>query len=114
VASGRWNDILGTAKSKSHSAFEIEERHLSPGQPLYVLGLVHRREPTRGEAAYRTVADVAVVGGTEEAKVIVHAGSERDLLGDLRRERTYLDLVLAVLCALTAAVGIGMVLATAL
>jgi hypothetical protein len=114
VSSGRWDAIVGAAKARDYAAFELEQRHLSPGEQLYVLGLVHRREPTPAEAGYRTVADVPVIGAAEGAKVVVHAGTERDLLANLRRERTYLDLLLAAFGALTAAVIIAAVVTSAL
>ena len=49
-----------------------------------------------------------MVGGSEEAKLIVHAGSERDLLKRIRTERFYLTAMLGAVAAMTIAI-IGVV-----
>ncbi len=93
---------------KSYVAFVVEERYLEPGEQLYVLGRITRRETSTQEAAYRGPAGIPVVGGSEEAKLIVHAGSERDLLKRIRTERFYLTAMLGAVAAMTIAI-IGVV-----
>jgi hypothetical protein len=89
--------------SPGHVRFIALERYLMPGEELYMLGHVNRYRNAQGESMYRSLATTPYIQGTSEAKVFVHAGSERSILRGLQREKT----VATVMVAATAMVGMA-------
>lgn len=114
VEVGRWKSILGSIEVKPYASFEIEERQLSPGESLYVLGMVDHRQPTEDGGGYRAAAGVPVIGAAEGAGLIVYAGTERGLLAKLRWKRTCLDLLRAAFLVLTVTLMVVSAIATAM
>lgn len=97
---------VGALRSSSaHVHWVVEQSVLDPGERLYVLGQCRRVENPKGAGSYRADSTMPVVGGSADARIIVHAGTERSLLRSIGLERTYLDLLTAGLAgvALSAA-----------
>ncbi len=93
----------------AHVRWIVEQSALDPGERLYVLGQCKRVENPKADGGYRADATVPVVGGSADARLIVHAGTERSLLRSIGLERGYLDLLTAVLVGVAVSVAATMI-----
>ncbi len=96
--------------SGTHVRWMVEEGYLERGEPLYLLGSCQRVDDPKAVASYRGDATRPVVRGGDGA-LILHAGDEGSLLGILRRERRWLDLLGAALVGVSVSLlGLSLVL----
>lgn len=91
-----------------HLHWTVEQSVLDPGEALYVLGQCARIEDPKAAGSYRADSTMAVVGGSADARIIVHAGTERSLLRSIGLERSYLDLLAAALSGVAASLALTM------
>lgn len=106
LAAALANSPVGALRAGGlHVRWIVEESVLDPGERLYVLGQCKRIEDPKPAGSYRADATVPVVGGSADARLVVHAGTERTLLRSMGLERGYLDLLTGAL----ATVAVGMV-----
>lgn len=86
-----------------HLAYEVEERIIRAGEPLYVLGDVSGIKLKSSELGYRAVSGAPTLGGAGVAPVLVHAGDERGLVSTLSAQaRAANSLAVVAGCASTA------------
>jgi hypothetical protein len=105
--------LLAGLLQSDYSSFELEEQMIDQGEALYALGEVQQckaADPGLGRAGARPVP---IVGGTPGRPLILYAGGERSLLGQLGRERLALDLALGAYGLLTCAL-LGLMLVAAI
>ncbi len=101
---------VGTIRpDPAHVRWIVEQSVLDPGERLYVLGQCKRVDNPKADGGYRADATVPVVGGSADARLIVHAGTERSLLRSIGLERGYLDLLTAVLVGVAVSVVATMI-----
>jgi hypothetical protein len=93
----------------AHIRWVVEQSALDPGERLYVLGQCKRVENPKADGGYRADATMPVVGGSADARLIVHAGTERSLLRSIGLERGYLDLLTAGLVGVAVSVAATMI-----
>lgn len=91
------------AYSSGGDVFVFEESYLQPEETLYVFGVVVKQKPAETAVAYRESSSIPIIGGAQDKKLIVYAGTEGSLLQNIRRELRYLDLVFYSLVALNVA-----------
>lgn len=95
--------------SAPHVHWVVEQNVLDPGEKLYVLGQCKRVENPKGVGSYRADSTMPVVGGSPDARIIVHAGTERSLLRSIGLERGYLDLLTAALAGVAISAAATMI-----
>jgi hypothetical protein len=82
------------------SIYVLEERFLSPGEPVHVIGRVLRFEPGNGPDGR-----IPVIGGTAAEPLVIHAGTRRTLLRGLSVERAFLTAALPICAAITLSIA---------
>ena len=79
-----------------HANIFLEESHLSPSEPLFILGQVTQLNANhQDDAIYRDTANTPTIGGSE-AQLIVCAGSRASLASLLRRRFLALEIVMVI------------------
>lgn len=104
-----WTDTLTRRtgpldRHPSHICYVVTEQVLRPGELLYVLGEVIDVQMRGSEQGYRAVRGAPTLGGAE-APLVIYAGTERGLLGELQAERVGLGVLLAVALGSLALLG---------
>ncbi len=90
----------------NHVTYQVEERVIRDGEPLYVFGHVSGLELRSAEQGYRSVRGAPRLGGADNPPVLVYAGDERGLVASLSREARTAN-SLAVVAALAATLLAG-------
>lgn len=92
-----------------HVSYEVEERVIRDGEPLYVLGEVSNVTLQQDERSYRAVRGSPTLGSADTPPVVVFAGDERGLVASVAAEARHANglaiLAGAVLALLAAATG---------
>jgi hypothetical protein len=82
------------SRHPSHVHYIVTEQILRPGEALYVFGEVTQIEMHGSEEGYRAVRGSPTLGGAD-APLLVYAGTERGLVGELNGEHAGLGIVLS-------------------
>lgn len=92
-----------------HVSYQVEERIIRDGEPLYVLGEVSNVTLQHDERSYRAVRGSPTLGSADAPPVLVFAGDERGLVASVAAEARHANglaiLAGAVLALLAAATG---------
>lgn len=97
----RLEEVYGPLPSTGSLSFE--EKYITPGENLYLLGRVLRLAPSNTAQHYREASAAAVIGGDENPpKPVVYSGTERALLAQLYEASRYLKYFQGILLGLWA------------
>lgn len=96
-------------RHSEHVAYQVEERFIRDGEPLYVLGEVSDVTLQHDERSYRAVRGSPTLGSADAPPVLVFAGDERGLVASVAAEARHANglaiLAGAALALLAAATG---------